>query len=299
FLSSASVVPVLTAHPTEVQRQSTLAIHREIANLLPELDRSSAGLKQKRQQQRIVALITTMWKTRLLRQHTLTVLDEIDNALAYYPHTFLKAIPELYHDLGQLLADDEATDDQNPLPAFLRMGSWIGGDRDGNPNVDSSTLEQALLRQSSVALSHYLREVKALGTELSISELLAPASDALMALSAATQDSSPHRVDEHYRRACIHIYARLAATSVALTGRNLATRHTYTAAAYQNAAEFQHDLDVIAKSLAYSHAAEISHLRLRSLLQTVAVFGFHLATIDLRQSSDVHERVITELFSAA
>src|SRR5690606_6222305 len=88
FLSSASVVPVLTAHPTEVQRQSTLAIHREIANLLPELDRSSAGLKQKRQQQRLVALITTMWKTRLLRQHTLTVLDEIDNALAYYPHTF-------------------------------------------------------------------------------------------------------------------------------------------------------------------------------------------------------------------
>lgn len=299
FLSSASVVPVLTAHPTEVQRQSTLAIHREIANLLPELDRSSAGLKQKRQQQRLAALITTMWKTRLLRQHTLTVLDEIDNALAYYPHTFLKAIPELYHDLGQLLADDEATDDQNPLPAFLRMGSWIGGDRDGNPNVDSSTLEQALLRQSSVALSHYLSEVKALGTELSISELLAPASDALMALSAASQDSSPHRVDEHYRRACIHIYARLAATSVALTGRNLATRHTYTAAAYQNAAEFQHDLDVIAKSLAYSHAAEISHLRLRSLLQTVAVFGFHLATIDLRQSSDVHERVITELFSAA
>src|SRR5690606_3233876 len=197
------------------------------------------------QQQRLSALVTTMWKTRLLRQHTLTVLDEIDNALAYYPHTFLKAIPELYHDLGQLLGEDEGADDHTPLPSFLRMGSWIGGDRDGNPNVDASTLEQALLRQSSVALSHYLSEVKALGTELSISELLAPASEALRALSAASQDRSPHRVDEHYRRACIHIYARLAATSTALTGRNLATRQTYAAPPYHNATEFQRDLDTV------------------------------------------------------
>lgn len=302
FLAQASIVPVLTAHPTEVQRQSTLALHRDIAALLPTLNAQQHGAKQQRLQHRLTGLITTMWKSRMLRQHTLTVLDEIDNALAYYPHTFLKAIPQLYHDLDVLLHSQNKPNNASPvrpLPAFLRMGSWIGGDRDGNPNVDATTLEQALLRQSTTAFTHYLKEIKALGTELSVSETLAPTTQSLLELSAQSQDTSPHRVDEHYRRACIHIYARLAATSRQLTGRDLAIHSSYPAPTYSSAAEFQHDLQIIADALASSHISVIADLRLRNLLQTVEVFGFHLATIDLRQSSDVHERVITELFTAA
>lgn len=305
FLEQACIVPVLTAHPTEVQRQSTLALHQAIAALLPLLDQQAAG-HQPQLRHRLTALITTMWKTRMLRQHKLTVLDEIDNALAYYPHTFFQAIPQLYHDLDLLLhpapSNTRSALSQpplRPLPTFLRMGSWIGGDRDGNPNVDANTLEQALLHQSSTALRHYLSELKALGTELSLSESLAPASDALMALSTQSQDQSPHRVDEPYRRACIHLYARVAATSQRLTGKSLAMHHTYAATPYDCPDALLSDLQCIADSLQNSHAGAIADLRLRNLMQAVSIFGFHLATLDLRQSSDVHERVLHELFQAA
>ena len=302
LLEEADIVPVLTAHPTEVQRTSTLDLHREIASQLVHRDAVLTPSEEAQLQTRLTGLVVALWQTRLLRQQKLTVLDEIDNALAYYNTTFLEAIPRLYQDLSQRLQRPARSvfDTKAPtLPPFLSMGSWIGGDRDGNPNVDASTLEQALLRQSTLALQHYLQEVKALGTELSISQNLAGASPELLALSHASQDSSPHRQDEPYRRAFIHIYARLAATGLVLTERQLALRPTYSAPPYANPEEFQHDLQIIADSLQQHHAVLIGQLRLNSLLQAVSIFGFHLATIDLRQSSDVHERVLAELFKAA
>lgn len=295
------VVPVLTAHPTEVQRKSTLDLHRAIAAVLAHGDKALTPTEQRDLDQRMAGLIATLWGTRMLRRHKLTVLDEIDNALSYYSSTFLTAIPRLYHDLdtglrgyGESALDVSST----PLPPFLRMGSWIGGDRDGNPNVDATTLEQALLRQARVALKHYLHEVQLLGTEMSLSASLGSASPELLALSLASQDPSAHRTDEPYRRAFIHIYARLAATSVVLTGSQLAVRTTYTAKPYADAKGFQADLQIIADSLSQHHGGVIAQLRLTSLIQAVATFGFHLASVDLRQSSDVHERVLTELFSA-
>src|SRR5690606_1174986 len=135
-------------------------------------------------------------------------------ALSYYQSTFLRAIPRLYQEFSDLLAparrsifDSEA----QPLPIFLEMGSWIGGDRDGNPNVDAETLEQALHRQSACALEHYLSEIQVLGTELSLSQSLSDPTKELIALAAESGDTSAHRADEPYRRVCIHIYARLAA----------------------------------------------------------------------------------------
>ncbi len=302
FLELACIVPVLTAHPTEVQRKSTLDLHREIAALLARHDDALTSPESFFLQKQLAGKIATLWQTRMLRQQKLTVLDEIDNALTYYTSTFLTAIPRLYSDLATQLQNpvqsifDAAP---KPLPPFLRMGSWIGGDRDGNPNVDASTLEHALLRQSTLVLRHYLQEVKNLGTEISLSQSLATASSALMALSQASRDPSPHRLDEPYRRAFIHIYARLAATSVALTGRQLALRPTYDAPPYPSPTEFEHDLNVVADSLDSHHGSLIAQLRLSGLLQAVGTFGFHLATVDLRQSSDVHERVLTELFKEA
>ncbi|OYV48473.1 MAG: hypothetical protein B7X10_03015, partial [Burkholderiales bacterium 21-58-4] len=211
--------------------------------------------------------------------------------------TFLEQIPRLYAEMEHTLA--RHTGAAVRLPALLRMGSWIGGDRDGNPNVNAATLEQALLRQAGAVLQHYLHEVKDLGTELSISQTLGTVSPEMLALAAASQDPSPHRADEPYRRACIHLYARLAATAQALTDRPLALRPTYPAPAYRLAAEFQADLQTIADSLAGHHSSLVGLLHLNGLIQAVSVFGFHLATIDLRQSSDVHERVLAELFQAA
>lgn len=301
-LEQACVIPVLTAHPTEVQRKSTLDLHREIALQLARSDSRLTPGEEQWLQRRIAGLVSTLWQTRLLRRQKLSVLDEINNALGYYQSTFLAAIPRLYQDLAQSLQRPGRSlfkVDASPLPAFLRMGSWIGGDRDGNPNVDAATLEQALLRQATVALQHYLQEVKELGTELSISQTLDSASPGLLALAQASEDASPHRADEPYRRVFIHIYARLDATALELTGQRLAQRPTYPAAPYADAAQFRADLQTVADSLAQHHGGLIAMLRLNALLQAVSVFGFHLATLDLRQSSDVHERVLAELFKAA
>ncbi|NYT84119.1 phosphoenolpyruvate carboxylase [Pollutimonas harenae] len=301
YLESTCIVPVLTAHPTEVQRKSTLDLHREIARQLAQSDANLTPSERKLLDRTLTGLVATLWQTRMLRRQKLTVLDEIDNALTYYTSTFLTAIPRLYQDLATRLRPERKLFDikTRPLPPFLQMGSWIGGDRDGNPNVDASTLEQALLRQSTHVLRHYLQEIKALGTEVSLSRTLGTASPELIALSLVSQDSSAHRVDEPYRRAFIHLYARLAATAVTLTGRQLALRPTYDAPPYETPAAFLHDLQVIADSLDQHHGSLIAQLRLSSLLQAASIFGFHLASVDLRQSSDVHERVLTELFKAA
>lgn len=299
YLENTAIVPVLTAHPTEVQRKSTLDLHREIARQLQQRDTELTPEEAELLQDRLSGLITALWQTRMLREQKLTVLDEIDNALSYYDATFLGTIPRLHQDMARHLLGDTPSRTAQPLPAFLRMGSWIGGDRDGNPNVDAGTLEQALLRQSTRALRHYLDEVQLLGAELSMSQMLFTPSEALLALSQISQDSSPHRQDEPYRRACIHLYARLAATARHLTGRSLAPRATYDAPRYDAPQAFAQDLQVIADSLRAQKGGRIAQLRLDGLRQAVEVFGFHLASLDLRQSSDVHERVLAELLRAA
>lgn len=301
-LSKACIMPVLTAHPTEVQRKSTLDLHRAIAQQLRYMDVPHAPLEAARQQEKLTGLIAALWQTRMLRKNKLTVADEIDNALSYYTSTFFSTVPQLHQDMAALLrkSGKQIFDVSNKaLQPFVRMGSWIGGDRDGNPNVNADTLEQALVRQCVHVLRYYLDEVHALGSELSISHSLMNISDDLAALSAASQDPSSHRIDEPYRRACIHIYARLAATAIALTGRRLARRQTYKAPKYKNAQELAHDLNIVCQSLDDNHGALVARLRLAHLCQAVEIFGFHLATVDLRQSSDVHERILTELMHYA
>lgn len=301
-LAQICIVPVLTAHPTEVQRKSTLDLHQEIARHLRQMDSSLTPGESTHIQQRLTGLIAALWQTRMLRQQKLTVLDEIDNALTYYTSTFFSTIPQLHLDMAALLrkpARNVFDVDNAALPPFLSMGSWIGGDRDGNPNVDAATLEQALLRQCAHALRHYLQEAQALGAELSISQSLMHITPEMMVLARASKDSSIHREDEPYRRVFVHIYARLAATGLSLTGRKLARRQVYDATPYESAQAFAQDLHIIADSLDTHHGGLIARLRLAHLIQAVEIFGFHLATVDLRQSSDVHERVLSELMHVA
>ena len=218
--------------------------------------------------------------------------DEIENALSYYESTFLREIPKLYADLEEMLGNQ-------PVHSFLRMGQWIGGDRDGNPNVSAQTLEYALRRQAEVALRHYLTEVHHLGAELSISAMLADCTPEMQALAERSPDQNEHRKDEPYRRALTGMYARLAATLQSLTGTEAARHAVAPQNPYLLAQEFVADLRVIEASLKAHHGAALCRARLHPLIRAVEVFGFHLATVDLRQSSDKHEEVVAELLATA
>jgi phosphoenolpyruvate carboxylase len=285
------VSPVLTAHPTEVQRKSTLDAERAIALLLAERDNLRTERSLARNEAELRSRITQLWQTRILRTEKLTVADEIENALSYYTSTFLSEIPELYAQLEDYLG--------RPVASFFRMGNWIGGDRDGNPNVDAATLETAVKRHAEVALRHYLTEVHHLGAELSISLTLEPATEALLELAARSRDDSKHRADEPYRRALTGIYSRLAATLKALTGTEALRHAVAPSKPYAGTGEFLADLTTIRDSLVAYHGASMVRFRLAPLIRAAQVFGFHLATTDLRQSSDRHETTIAELLAAA
>ena len=182
------------------------------------------------------------------------------------------------------------------MPSFLRVGSWIGGDRDGNPFVTADVLREALSMQSERALQFYLDEVHLLGRELSLDARLVTVSDQLEHLAERSPDRSPHRRNEPYRRALSGIYARLAATARTL-GQAEASRHALgEAPPYAEAAELVADLGIIHHSLTANGSATLARGRLRRLRRAADTFGFHLAGIDLRQNSAVHERTVSELF---
>jgi len=302
FFKNALISPVLTAHPTEVQRKSILDAEREIARLLAERDRPQTPKELAHNTELLHAYVATLWQTRMLRYSKLTVADEIENALSYYRITFLRELPALYEDIENEVAAQfpqrhAATGKE--LPTFVQMGSWIGGDRDGNPNVNASTMQHALMRQSTAIFDFYLDEVHALGAELSISTLLVGVSPELEQLAAASPDQSAHRTDEPYRRALIGLYARLAATARTLGAAHVLRHEIGAAAPYASAAEFSADLQVLVDSLRSHHGAALIRPRLATLKRAAEIFGFHLATLDMRQSSDVHERVLAELFARA
>ncbi|MDO9313625.1 MAG: phosphoenolpyruvate carboxylase, partial [Burkholderiaceae bacterium] len=291
-LDHAYISPVLTAHPTEVQRKSILDAERAIAELVEHRDGIRTERERAENEALIRARVTQLWQTRMLRNTKLTVADEIENALSYYHSTFLRQIPRMYRDIETALPG-------HPIASFFRMGNWIGGDRDGNPFVTANTLQVALARQGETVLRFYLTEVHQLGSELSISATLAPVTAEMCALAESSPDHNPHREDEPYRRALVGIYARLAATLHDLTGTE-ALRHAVPPQnAYLSPIDFLVDLQIIEASLNAHHAQALAAPRLRPLMRAVQVFGFHLATVDLRQSSDKHEAVLAELMRIA
>ncbi|MFM2074363.1 MAG: hypothetical protein RJB34_668 [Pseudomonadota bacterium] len=293
-LAGSHISPVLTAHPTEVQRKSILDAERAIARLLAERD-NLLPRELKRNESLIQARVTQLWQTRLLRFSKLTVADEIDNSLSHYESTFLNEIPRLYGDLEEDLG---LTSRQRVAP-FLRMGQWIGGDRDGNPNVTADTLRLALRSQADMAIRHHLTELHRLGAELSVSAMLTPVTTEMQALAERSPDTNAHRQDEPYRRALTGMYARLAATLTHLTGGHAARHAVVPQNPYASAEECLSDLRTIEASLLAHHGEALAATRLRSLIRALEVFGFHLATVDLRQSSDQHEAVVGELLALA
>jgi phosphoenolpyruvate carboxylase len=300
FFDAALVSPVLTAHPTEVQRKSVLDIETAIARQLEYRDRTRMTPEERSDlNEALRRSVLTLWETRMLRPERLAVIDEVANGISFYDHTFLRELPRFYAVLEDELADRWPQRRRRDLRSFLTMGSWIGGDRDGNPYVTAPVLERTLRMQSSRALEFYLDELHVLGAEMSPTLIVVEVSPELEALAARSPDTSPHRADEPYRRAITGIYARVAATARALDQLDVLRHAVGDAAPYADAAEFRKDLDVIADSLERHGASLIARGRLRHLRRAVGVFGLHLAAVDLRQNSDVHERVVAELFAAA
>jgi phosphoenolpyruvate carboxylase len=292
WFGRARVSPVLTAHPTEVQRQSILECEREIARLiaLPQGSERDAAIH---------AEVLRLWLTSMLRLAKLQVADEVTNGINYFRLTFLHELPRLYAEFELALKERFALERLPWLPPFLTVGSWIGGDRDGNPNVTAAVLRTAQALHARLLFSHYLEETNLLGRELGLSSRLSPVTPEVERLAERSGDPSLHRQDEPYRRAITGIYARLAATSEALAGHAASPAPIRKATPYEAPEEFAGELKTIANSLRKQGAGLLARGRLRALERKASLFGFHLAPLDLRQSSDVHEAAVDELFNRA
>ncbi|MET0280419.1 MAG: phosphoenolpyruvate carboxylase, partial [Steroidobacteraceae bacterium] len=293
LLDQALMVPVLTAHPTEVMRKSMLDHRARIAELMALRDSGATETASGDViEQALVRQIALLWQTRPLRRERMRVQDEVDIALAYLRDVFVPVLPQLYARWDRLLP--------RRVGSFLRLGNWIGGDRDGNPNVNAETLRYVLRTASRALLGSYLVQVHALGKELSLSTELAGVSADVVALAEASGDSYVGRRDEPYRRALVGIYSRLAANYTAIAGQAPPRLPNSTAGPYASPQDLRADLVAMARSLS-DHGAGLlaSSGALGRLIRLVEVCGFHLATVDLRQNSDVHARVVAQLLQVA
>jgi phosphoenolpyruvate carboxylase len=289
LLDRALIVPVLTAHPTEVRRKSIIDHRNRIAELMVERDSGrEETVEGEKVEEAILRQIALLWQTRPLRRDRLYVADEVETALSYLHDVLLPVLPTLYARWERHLG-------RRPQ-SFLRLGSWIGGDRDGNPFVNAQSLRLALARASEAVLSHYLDAVHALGADISISTELAAVTPQVAALAQRSGDVSHTREDEPYRRALTGIYARLAATYREITGREPSRPASVAAERYAAPEALRADLCAIAESLGLGLTGSGA---LGRLIRAVETFGFHLATLDLRQNAEVHERVVAELLRVA
>lgn len=297
------VSPVITAHPTEVRRKTILDVLGAVAQLLDEHSVLDADDPARTEIETALDVkILTLWQTAILRLSKLRVSDEINEALRYYDASLFETIPKLSRDLEQLAADHLGADDVDATDA-VAMGSWIGGDRDGNPFVTAEVMRLAVQRQSATALGHHLTSLYALSTELSMSARLITPMAELDALADSSGDGSRFRADEPYRRALRGMYARLYAFADDVLDDGAASlggpQPRVALDAYDSLDELIRDLDVVATSLRSHGAGDLATASIEPVRRSVAIFGAHLCGLDMRQNSAVHEAVVDDLFSQA
>ncbi len=329
YFQKANISAVLTAHPTEIQRRSILETELCIADiLLKKGEKNNTPEEEKHMETLLRAKILTLWQTSILRTSRLKVKDEIENGLSYFRYTFLKELPQLYcfieNKLNSLLAKEGKTSIR--IRPFFKINSWIGGDRDGNPFVDANTLKYAFSRARQLVFEYYFYELQKLGLELSLSGMHVKVSDDLQKLCDTSPDVSEHRTIEPYRRALIGIYARLKKTDMFFSkgkdNHNLDVREKNTNIAnsdfslshsfiennineeklvhpYKSSEDFLLDLETVHTSLSQNGSSLLAATWLEPLIYTVKIFGFHMVPIDLRQNSQVHAQVLSELFKVA
>ena len=292
ILSRILASPVFTAHPTEMRRASIVERETEIATLLQAYEKAANPGEKKQVGDDLYRAVALLWNTRLNRPERITVRDEINNLIGAVKRSVLPALVTLYTEWGRDIPHE------GPLPDVLKLGSWIGGDRDGHPHVDEVTLRYAYREQARVAFDFYLIHLDKLDTELTLSDEVTPVSDALQELARKSLNTDIHRIDEPYRRAIAYIRQRLARTRAETLGEATGSRAGDTAApVYQSCAAFLKDLRIVRDSLASHGGRRMIGATLKTLIRIARSCGFHLLALDLRQNSDVHERVIADLFT--
>ena len=291
ILEQLNVVPVLTAHPTQVQRKSMLDLTNHIHNLLRKYRDVKLGLINKEKWHTdLRRYIEIIMQTDMIREKKLKVTNEITNVMEYYQSSFLNAVPRLTAEYKKL-AKEQGIELQHPKP--ITMGMWIGGDRDGNPFVTAETLNKSALTQCEVIMNYYDEKIYNLYRELSLSTSIVNVSDKVREMALKSQDNSIYREKELYRRALFDIQAKMQATKTYLIeDKDVHPR-------YATADEFYQDLLAIRDSLLENKGDYLISGEFVELMQAVEIFGFYLASIDMRQDSSVHEACVAELLASA
>ena len=294
-LGEIRITPVFTAHPTEVARQTVLLKRRRIAKELERLDRLPLTPQDAADcENRIHAEVTSLWQTDEVRLTKPTVDDEIRMGLRYFRLSLFDSLPRIYEEMVESFCDVYGLAlDESTVPNIIHFGSWIGGDRDGNPLVKPESTRNALAMARDVILREYLDDVEALSDRLSSSRRQTAVSDELLARLRAYQQTlpgvhlawGPHNEAESYRRFCSYIFHKLRHTRDSLDAPS----------AYKNSPEFEGDLVLIQQSLKANRGENLAHTYVSSLLRKVRTFGFHLLTLDIRQHARVHTSVVKEL----
>jgi phosphoenolpyruvate carboxylase len=299
WLAQIEVVLVFTAHPTEVARRTVLFKRQRIAAELEQLDRLPLTERESEQhEQAIIAEITALWQTDEVRRRQPSVRDEIRMGLDYYPSVLFETLPGLYDEFADDFLDAYGEElPANALPRVLRFGSWIGGDRDGNPLVTPACTRDALQIARETILGYYIERVNDLIWQLSPSTYQVPVSNELEAalnsyaatVSAPELNPKRHPAHEVYRRFLDYVLARVV----------LAQNDPNNSSAYRNAAEFREDLSLARYSLAANGGERIARSLFDPLLRQVDTFGFHLHTLDVREHASVHKRALQEFSNLA
>ena len=300
---SLAVSPVLTAHPTEVRRKTVLDALARVAALLGERGRLEAGDPERDDLEQLLRLeVLALWQTAILRLSKLRVRDEVGESLRYYEASLFEVIPaleaELLVEYGRAFPDGPVLDDRD-VDRVITMGSWIGGDRDGNPFVTADAMRFATRRQSEIAFGHHLAALQRLSVQLAVSSRLVTTTPQLDALAEASLDDSPFRADEPYRRALRGMHARLHARAVAVLGVVDGPAPHASLTPYESVDELVADLDVVAGSLRSHGAGDLADRFVVPVRRSVFTFGWHLCGLDMRQNSAVHETVVADLLAAA
>lgn len=291
ILEHLNVVPVLTAHPTQVQRTTMLDLTNHIHVLLRKYRDVRMGLlNEEKWHNDLRRYIEIIMRTDMIREKKLKVTNEITNVMEYYNSSFLQAVTNLTEEYKRL-AKKHGIDLKNPTP--ITMGMWIGGDRDGNPYVTSETLKKSALTQCEVIMNYYDTKVANLYREFSLSTGIVKVSEAVQEMAYLSEDNSIYREKELYRRALYYIQTKLKNTKAYFIDQIKTEPH------YHKIEEFKHDLLAIKQSLLENKSEAMISGEFAELLQAVEVFGFYLASIDMRQDSSVHEACVAELLASA
>ena len=291
ILNNINVVPVLTAHPTQVQRKTTLDLTENIHNLLRKHRDVKNGLINKSKwKEDLQKHIEILLQSDIIREKKLKVANEITNVLEYYNRSFIKAITKLMVEYKKLLREN-SIDLVNETP--ITMGMWIGGDRDGNPYVTADTLKLSAMKQCELIITYYMNQLDILYRTFSMSSQLIKESDDLRLLADKSNDSSVYREKEYYRKAIYYIREKLSNTKKYLLN-NVDNDEKYL-----TAEELEQDLLIIKNSLLENNGDTLIKGDLEELLSAVKIFGFYLASIDMRQDSSVYEACVAELLKSA